>query len=108
MGHLIAYLNDRGQLKVEDDDDWDPHMDLMDPGSAWLDKHADELGVEVEEIMCGKGDTYRPIDKKEYDKNHEAVFGETKKHVCRKFVLDPHTKARVCYNCGEPEIGTLP
>ena len=105
MGHLIAYLNDRGQLKVEDDDDWDPQVELDE--SPWLEKHSDELGVNVEEIMCGKGDAYRPVDKKEYDKNHEAIFGETKKHVCSKFIRDPNGgSVDLCYHCGEPEIGT--
>lgn len=27
---------------------------------------------------AGKGDRYRPLDKKQYDKNYEAIFGKKK------------------------------
>jgi hypothetical protein len=28
---------------------------------------------------AGKGDKYRPVDKKQYDKNYEAIFGKKNK-----------------------------
>jgi len=27
---------------------------------------------------AGKGDSYRPVDKKRYDKNYERIFGKRK------------------------------
>ena len=29
--------------------------------------------------MAGKGDKYRPVDKKQYDKNYDKIFGKKKK-----------------------------
>jgi len=31
--------------------------------------------------MNGKGDTYRPVNKKQYDKNYERIFGKKGKHM---------------------------
>lgn len=50
----------------------------------------------------GKGDTPRPVNKTEYDKNYEAVFGKQKKHVCNTWVSTPHGE-RQCYHCGATE-----
>ena len=30
------------------------------------------------EHLAGKGDSYRKVDKKLYDRNYEAIFGKTK------------------------------
>jgi len=30
------------------------------------------------EHSAGKGDSYRKVDKKQYDKNYEAIFSKTK------------------------------
>ena len=30
------------------------------------------------EHSAGKGDSYRKVDKKQYDKNYEAIFGKLK------------------------------
>lgn len=29
--------------------------------------------------MAGKGDTYRPVDKKKYDRNYDRIFGKGKR-----------------------------
>lgn len=34
---------------------------------------------------AGKGDKYRPVDKKQYDKNYEAIFGKKKKNSEKKY-----------------------
>jgi len=31
--------------------------------------------------MNGKGDTYRPVDKKQYDENYEKIFGKKKLNI---------------------------
>ena len=33
---------------------------------------------------AGKGDKYRPVDKKQYDENYEAIFGKKKKKNSKK------------------------
>jgi len=33
---------------------------------------------------AGKGDSYRKVDKKQYDKNYEAVFGKQKSKSSKK------------------------
>tara|TARA_R100000697_G_scaffold32404_2_gene43599 strand:+ start:99 stop:263 length:165 start_codon:yes stop_codon:yes gene_type:complete len=35
------------------------------------------------EYMAGKGDKYRPVDKKKWDKNWELAFGKPKKKKSR-------------------------
>lgn len=34
--------------------------------------------------MAGKGDRARPVDKKQYDKNYERIFGKKTKEKKRK------------------------
>lgn len=34
--------------------------------------------------MCGKGDTYRPVDRAKYDANFEKIFGEKPLKLSRR------------------------
>jgi len=56
---------------------------------------------DVQELN-GKGDTPRPVNKTEYDKNWEAVFGPERKHVCRQWVKADDGTLK-CYFCGASE-----
>lgn len=34
--------------------------------------------------QAGKGDSYRPVDRKKWDKNYERIFGKKRKRVYKK------------------------
>ncbi len=120
---VFVYINDRGELKYEDSGAWDTGLnvgqndysdlatddDLLED-EPWFgedsleDFHVHSMLDSAE--AAGKGDIYRPVDKEEYNKNHDTVFGAKPKHVCRKYIRD-NQGVSVCYFCGEPEIDTV-
>lgn len=118
---VIAYVDDRGRVKVEDYSDWrdgweeefqndylnEVSEEWLEDNGDWSDRETLDLFDQVDMNQNGKGDTPRPVDRMKYEKNHDEIFGSPK-HVCKDFVKDLNTKARVCYHCGEPEIRRLP
>lgn len=60
----------------------------------FIDARIKALGDNV-----GKGDTYRPVDRKKYDEGYERIFGKKTwlPHTC---VADPNSTALKCCICG--------
>lgn len=56
--------------------------------------------AETPAIANGKGDSPRPVDQEAYDRNYEAIFGKTRKHVCRQWTKMPDGTT-ACYHCGQ-------
>lgn len=124
---LYVYLNSRGEVTFEDSYGWQDGWNLenmarasekeLDEDREWQDEPPEdylegqmdlfEPDTEDSDILAsGKGDNYRQVNKDEYGKNHDQVFGEKPKHVCRKYIRDRDGTSR-CYFCGEPEIDTV-
>lgn len=118
---LYVYLNSRGEVIFEDryswQDGWLVENTAMasekeleedrydeEPPKDYLEGQLDLFESEDPDILAsGKGDNYRPVNKDEYGKNHDQVFGEKPKHVCRKYIRDKQGVS-VCYHCNEPEL----
>lgn len=87
---------------------WEEEGNTLDDldafNSAWLDKHGEAIaGLEAQQN--GKGDMYRKVDKEKFNKNHDEIFIDSKKHTCSTFIKS--AGMRVCYHCGEPELDQI-
>jgi len=51
--------------------------------------------------MSGKGDSYRKVNRAQFNDNFDAIFGVKPPHVCKEWVRGNDGMPR-CYYCNEP------